>query len=171
VGTNASHLAMKLQDNNTPYAHLLVAIPLIAFLLWPPNEPSPSDLLNTRLENGTLTYKTSKGSGYLLFNGKTVSCSGGDFFGGQQCPGLLPYGKVSLDKCTASITTVRSRFGFDVDFATSITCKDKPLPQLSKDELRARRINQRDSFFHATIPGLAFLFVIFGILHIRSASQ
>lgn len=162
---------MKPQEKHKPYAYLLPVIPLIAFSLWPPNEPSPSDLLNTRFESGTLTYKTSKGSGYLLFNGKAVSCTGGDFLGGKQCPGLLPYGNIPLDQCTASFTTVRSRFGFDVEFLTSMTCKDKPLPQLAEDELRADRISQRYYFFYAIIPGLVLLFLLFGFLHVRSVGQ
>jgi hypothetical protein len=162
---------MKQQDNRKPYAYLLLVISVVMFFLWPPSEPSLSDLLNTRVENGALVYKTSKGSDYLLFNGKAVSCSGGDFISRQQCPGLLPYGKVSLDSCTASFTTVRSRFGLDVEFLTSMTCKDKPLPQLTKDELRAHRINMRSSYFYPIMPGTALLIFIFGSLHIHSTRR
>ena len=162
---------MKKQDAYKPYAYLLVSILAIMFLLWPPNEPSPSESLNTRIENGTLTYKSSKGSPYLLFNGTTVSCGAGDFIGDQNCPGLLPYGMVSLENCTASFTTVRSRFGVDVEFLTSMTCKDKPLPQLTKDELRARRVNMRSSFFYPIMPGYALLILIFGSFYIHSTRR
>jgi hypothetical protein len=159
---------MRKKDICKPYVYLLASILVIMFLLWPPNELSPSDLLNTRIENGTLAYKTSKGSGYLIFNGKTVSCSGGDFFGGQQCPGLLPYKKEPIDKCTATFTTMRSRFGIDVEFLTSMACQDRPLPQLNADELHAYRTNMRNSYFYYFMPGAALLILIFGSLYIHS---
>ena len=162
---------MKKQDTYKPYAYLLVSILAIMFLLWPPNEPSPKESLNTRIENGTLTYKSSKGSTYLLFNGATVSCRAGDFIDDQNCPGLFPYGMVSLENCTASFTTVRSRFGLDVEFLTSMTCKDKPLPQLTKDELRARRVNMWSSFFYPIMPGYALLILIFGSFYIHSTRR
>lgn len=158
---------MTKPDAYKPYAYLLMSILALMFLLWPPNEPSPSDLLNTRIENGTLTYTSSKGSDQLLFNGKALSCSAGDFIGNQNCPGLLPYGMVSLENCTASFTTVRSRFGIDVEFLTSLTCKDKLLPQLSKDELSARRVKTRNSFYYPIMPGYALLILIFGSLYIN----
>lgn len=158
-------------NTHKPYGYLLAGVLATVFLLWPPNEPSPSGLLNARIENGSLTYKTSKGSDYLIFNGKSVSCIGGDFIGGRNCPGLLPYGMVSLDNCTASFVTVKSRFGIDVEFLTSMTCKDKSLPQLTEDELRARRINMRKSYFHFVMPGAALIIFIFGSIYIHSTRK
>lgn len=162
---------MKLQDNQNPYAYLMLIVFFVMFFSWPPSEPSPSDLLNSRFENGTLTYKTSKGNDYLIFNGTTLSCGGGDFFGSQQCPGLLPYGKVSIDNCTATFTTVKSRFGIDVEFLTSMSCKNQDIPQLSKDELRARRENMRSSSFFPIMPGTALLIIFFGSLYIKSTRK
>ena len=159
---------MKEENNLKLYGYIFMAMMASTFLLWPPNEPSPNELLNSRLENGTATYKSSKGNDFLVFNGRSISCIGGDFYGGRYCPGLLPYGKVSIENCIATFTTVKSRFGVGVEVLTSMSCKDKSLPHFTEDALRARRISNYNSELYYNIPGAALMILIIGLHYIRS---
>lgn len=159
---------MKRLDARELYGLIFAAVMASVFLLWPPNEPSPTDLLNSRVEIGVATYKSSKGNDFVVFNGRSVSCVAGDFAGGRYCPGLMPYGRVSLENCRAVFATVRSRFLVDVEVLISMSCKGKPLPYFTEDALRARRVNYYDTQKYFVMPGAALMIVLLGVYYIRS---